>query len=65
VICGYSKDYSPDSQGFFLAPGDPNSNNIRVFVVRSATTRVKVKPAGPSQEERHEEEPLAKAPIDA
>jgi len=35
--------YRQDSPGFFMFPGDPNSNNLKMFVVRSATKRVKVR----------------------
>ena len=43
VIFGYSKTYSPRGRGFFLVPGDPNSNNIKVFVIRASTERVRAK----------------------
>jgi hypothetical protein len=46
VIFGYSNSDSQRGLGFFLVPGDPDSNNIRVFVVRASTKRVKVKPVG-------------------
>jgi hypothetical protein len=42
VIFGYTLSYSPKGLGFFMRPGDPNSNNEKVFVVHSATKRVKV-----------------------
>lgn len=45
VIFGYSLAYSPKGLGFFLVPGDPESNNLKVFVVRSSTKRIKVKTA--------------------
>ena len=34
-------NYDPKRQGNFIVPADPNSNNIRVFVVSSAVTRVR------------------------
>lgn len=43
VIFGYSNSHSQRGLGFFLVPGDPDSNNIKVFVVRASTRRVKVK----------------------
>ncbi len=43
VIFGYTLSYSVRGLGFFLFPGDPQSNNIKVFVVHAATRRVKVK----------------------
>ncbi len=43
VIFGYTLSYSTRGLGFFLFPGDPDSNNIKVFVVHASTKRVKVK----------------------
>ncbi|MDH3217147.1 MAG: hypothetical protein OEN01_12815 [Candidatus Krumholzibacteria bacterium] len=43
VIFGYSMTYSPKGHGFFMVPGDPDSNNLKVFVVHASTKRVKVK----------------------
>ena len=43
VLFGYSLTYSPKGFGFFMVPGDPESNNVKVFVVHSSTKRVKVK----------------------
>jgi Family of unknown function (DUF6982) len=40
-ITGYALGYSPDRQGFFITPADLTGNNIRIFVVRSATKNVK------------------------
>ena len=45
ILCGYSLSYAPDREGFFLFPSDTGSNNIRVFVVASATAEVKAGPA--------------------
>lgn len=39
-ITGYALGYSPDRQGFFITPADLNSNNERVFVVKSATKSI-------------------------
>ena len=40
-ITGYALGYSPERHGFFITPADLNSNNERIFVVKSATTSVK------------------------
>ncbi|MCZ6766888.1 MAG: hypothetical protein O7D32_08140 [bacterium] len=45
VLFGYSEDYVHHPNGFFMTPGDPDSNNERVFVVHSSTKRSKFKPA--------------------
>lgn len=29
-------------RGFFLYPADPNSNNLKIFIVRSATKEIKI-----------------------
>jgi hypothetical protein len=42
VIFGYTLSYSPKGLGFFMLPGDPEANNEKVFVVHSATKRVKI-----------------------
>jgi hypothetical protein len=34
-------NYDPKRQGNFIIPADPNSNNVRVFVVSSAVKRVR------------------------
>lgn len=41
VIRGYTLDYDPKRQGFFLIPIDPQSNNIQIFVVASAVMGVR------------------------
>jgi hypothetical protein len=33
--------YHPENSGFFLFPADPESNNIRVFIVNSNVQQVK------------------------
>lgn len=40
TIVGHTQGYSPDRRGFFVAPADPESNNDRIFVVKSATTAI-------------------------
>ena len=44
LLCGYSLSYMPDREGFFLFPADKGSNNLRVYVVMSATKEVKAGP---------------------
>jgi hypothetical protein len=45
LLVGYAQTYSPERAGFFVFPADPNSNNIRVYVLRAATRQVKLGPA--------------------
>lgn len=45
ILFGYTLSYSPKGNGFFMTPGDPDSNNIKVFVVHAFTKRVKVRVA--------------------
>lgn len=40
VLTGYTFGYDPGRTGFFIMPTDDNSNNERVFVVRSAVKEV-------------------------
>ncbi len=40
-LCGYTLAYQPGRDGFFMTPADPNSNNMRVYVVTSSTAEVK------------------------
>lgn len=40
VLVGSSLTYHPSRSGFFLFPGDPFSNNDKVFVVAAATVEV-------------------------
>lgn len=42
VMFGYTLAYTDDREGFFVAPADPNSNNIRIYVIRNATQKVMV-----------------------
>ncbi len=37
---GYTQGYAPGRPGFFVVPCDPDSNNLRVFVVTAATKKV-------------------------
>ena len=40
LITGYTLGYSPDRQGFYMTPADVNSNNVRIFVVTSASEKI-------------------------
>lgn len=40
TLVGYSQGYSPARQGFFILPASKNSNNERIYIVRSATEKV-------------------------
>ena len=44
-LCGYTLSWTPEREGFFLFPADPNANNQRVFVITAATVEVKAGPA--------------------
>jgi len=37
---GYTQGYAPNRPGFFVSPCDPDSNNLRIFVVTGATKKV-------------------------
>lgn len=39
-ITGYALGYSPDRHGFFMTPADLSSNNVRIFVIKSATKNI-------------------------
>jgi hypothetical protein len=41
VLVGSTLGYDPKRQGFFVFPADPRANNIRVYVVSSATEKVR------------------------
>jgi hypothetical protein len=43
TMFGYTLSYSARGVGFFMFPGDPGSNNSKVFIVRRATRRVKIR----------------------
>jgi hypothetical protein len=40
MLCGTTLNRDPTTPGFFLFPFDPNSNNIRIFVVNQAVDAV-------------------------
>jgi len=40
VLCGTTLNRDPTTPGFFLFPFDPNSNNIRIFVVNESVASV-------------------------
>ena len=40
TLVGFTVAYAPDRPGFFFVPCDPGSNNLRIFVSRSAVARV-------------------------
>ncbi len=42
VIFGYTLSYTIKGNGFFMIPGDPDSNNEKIFIVHSATKRTKI-----------------------
>lgn len=41
LMQGNTLDYSPNKSGFILMPSDPNSNNLGVFVVNSASNKIR------------------------
>ncbi|MEP7027253.1 MAG: hypothetical protein ABI960_01535 [Candidatus Eisenbacteria bacterium] len=45
LLVGYAQTYGPDKPGFFVYPADPQSNNLRAYVLRAATKQVKLGPA--------------------
>ena len=40
IQIGYTQGYSPNRPGFFVIPCDPDSNNLRIFVITAATKNV-------------------------
>ncbi len=48
LLVGYTHSYLPKRQGFFMLPADPKDNNLRIFVVKSAASTVKVGPEAES-----------------
>jgi hypothetical protein len=44
-IVGFTTGYAPDRPGFFVVPADPRSNNLRIFVVNTAVSKVEWLPA--------------------
>jgi hypothetical protein len=43
TLFGYTLSYSSLGIGFFVFPGDPESNNIKIFIVNGSTKRVKLR----------------------
>ena len=41
MVGSASLGYDPKMQGNFIIPADPNSNNIRVFVISSAVKSIR------------------------
>lgn len=41
-LVGTTQGYAPGRPGFFLVPADPESNNVRCYVVTAATERVEL-----------------------
>ena len=41
VLVGSTLGYNPDRPGFFIAPADPQSNNLRIYAITSAVERVR------------------------
>jgi len=39
-IFGYSLDYDPNRQGFYVVPADPADNNRTIYVVHSALVNI-------------------------
>lgn len=44
IIAGTTTGYSRERQGFFLFPVDPESNNLRIYVVSAAVKKVEFQP---------------------
>jgi Family of unknown function (DUF6982) len=63
VIFGYAKNSAAGGLGFFLVPGDPHSNNIKVFVVQASTRRVMLKQSADDGEKAPQRTP-SKATVD-
>jgi len=40
VLVGSTIGYDPKRQGFFLFPADPQTNNLKIFVILSALNKV-------------------------
>lgn len=43
VLFGHTLSYTSKGIGFFMFPGDPDCNNIKIFVIHESAKRVKVK----------------------
>ncbi|HOC58468.1 MAG TPA: hypothetical protein PKN70_00845 [Smithellaceae bacterium] len=44
TITGYSFGYDPNRPSFMMVPADNQGNNQRIFVIRSATSKVTILP---------------------
>jgi hypothetical protein len=44
MLYGYTLNFTSQGFGFFVFPGDPGSNNEKVFVLHAATASVKLTP---------------------
>jgi len=42
TIVGLTEAYNPQKIGFFVFPADPNSNNLRIFVVNKNTCKIRI-----------------------
>ena len=58
VLVGTTLNYRSDGQGFFVTPIDPETNNIRVFVVANAVRQVRF-PTGRTASSRLEPTPAS------
>lgn len=43
-ITGYSFGYSPERPAFMMVPADVKGNNDRIFVIKSATSKIEILP---------------------
>jgi hypothetical protein len=41
-ICGFTRDYAPDRNGFYLIPADPEDNNRRIYVLKSSLVNIQI-----------------------
>lgn len=42
IVCGFTMAYTPERSGFFIAPADEASNNIRIYVLKHSTQAIAV-----------------------
>jgi len=40
IITGFALSYDPERHGFFVVPADAKSNNERIFIIKSATSKI-------------------------
>jgi hypothetical protein len=40
ILIGTTHGYTPEREGFFVAPLESDSNNLRIFVISSAVKKV-------------------------